>query len=127
MSKHYTSGRRVLKNDIWHDDNGPIPSSPAVWAPPMTEAEVIEAALSDPDNPPMTDEQLAGLRRVSPAKRIRRKLGLSQDEFAQRFQIPLGTLRDWEQHRREPDQAARAYLIVIEREHEAVDRALALT
>ena len=65
------------------------------------------------------------MRRVSATKRVRRKLGLSQEQFAQRFQIPLGTLRDWEQHRREPDQAARAYLIVIEREHAAVDRALA--
>lgn len=93
----------------------------------MTDAEIVAAALSDPDNPPMTDEELARMRRVSQAKRIRRKLGLSQEDFAQRFQIPLGTLRDWEQHRREPDQAARAYLIVIEREHEAVDRALATT
>jgi putative transcriptional regulator len=87
--------------------------------------EVLAAALADPDAQPLTDKQLAGLRRVSAAKRIRRKLGLSQEQFAQRFQIPLGTLRDWEQHRREPDQAARAYLIVIEREHAAVDRALA--
>jgi hypothetical protein len=42
---------------------------------------------------------------VSLAKRIRWKLGLSQTEFAEVFRIPAGTLRDWEQHRREPDQA----------------------
>lgn len=51
--------------------------------------------------------------------------GLSQAEFAQTYRIPLGTLRDWEQHRREPDQAAHAYLQVIAREPEAVRRALA--
>ncbi len=90
-----------------------------------TDEEIVAAARADRDNQPSTDEQLAQMRRVSQAKRIRRKLGLSQEAFAKRFQIPLGTLRDWEQHRREPDQAARAYLIVIEREHAAVDRALA--
>lgn len=78
----------------------------------------------DCENPPLGEEQLARMKRVSPAKRIRRKLGLSQEEFAQRYRIPLGTLRDWEQHRREPDQAAQAYLVVIDREHEAVERAL---
>ncbi len=40
-------------------------------------------------------------------KIIRRALGLSEEEFAVRFHIPIGTLRDWEQGRAEPDQAAR--------------------
>jgi putative transcriptional regulator len=92
----------------------------------MTDDEIVAAAKSDPDNLPMTAVEMARMRPVPPAKRIRRKLGLSQEEFAQRFRIPLGTLRDWEQHRREPDQAAQAYLIVIEREHAAVERALAV-
>ena len=38
---------------------------------------------------------------------------LTQEEFAEQFQVPLGTLRDWEQGRVEPDQAAKAYLKVI--------------
>ena len=91
----------------------------------MTDEEIVAAALCDPDNPPLTNEQLARMRRVSSAKRIRRKLGLSQEEFSQRFRIPISTLRDWEQHRAEPDQSAQAYLQVIEREPEAVERALA--
>jgi DNA-binding transcriptional regulator YiaG len=56
------------------------------------------------------------LKRIKPTPRvkvIRRALGLSQEEFAARFQFPLGTLRDWEQGRKEPDTAARAYLRVI--------------
>ena len=74
----------------------------------------------------MTAEQLARpAHRVARAKFIRQRLGMSQEEFAQRFRIPIGTLRDWEQHRAEPDQAAKAYLVVIERDHEAVERALA--
>jgi putative transcriptional regulator len=58
------------------------------------------------------------------AKLIRRALGLTQEEFAARFRIPLGTLRDWEQGASEPDQAARAYLTVIARDPKAVASAL---
>ena len=46
------------------------------------------------------------------------------EEFAARFRIPLGTLRDWEQGRKDPDAAARAYLIVIGRNPDAVREAL---
>ena len=60
------------------------------------------------------------------AKIIRRALGLSQEDFAARYHIPFGTLRDWEQGRAEPDQAARAYLTVIAREPDLVRRALKL-
>ena len=90
----------------------------------MTEAEVSAAAASDPDALPMTPEELSSARRVPRSKTIRRALGLSQEEFAGRFHIPLGTLRDWEQERCEPDQTARAYLTVIARDPEAVQRAL---
>jgi putative transcriptional regulator len=58
-------------------------------------------------------------------KIIRRALGISQEDFASRYHIPLGTLRDWEQGRAEPDQAARAYLTVIARDPEAVRKAFA--
>lgn len=56
---------------------------------------------------------------------VRRKLGLSQARFAARYGLSLATVRDWEQHRRHPDQAARVLLQVIEKEPEAVERALA--
>lgn len=55
---------------------------------------------------------------------IRRKTGLTQAEFAERFGFGLARLRDWEQGRSKPDSALRAYLLVIDREHEAVERAL---
>jgi putative transcriptional regulator len=90
----------------------------------MTPAEIEAAAASDPDNPPLTAEQLARMRRVPRVKTMRRALGLTQEEFAARYHIPLGTLRDWEQGRTEPDQPARAYLIVIARDPEGVRRAL---
>ena len=90
----------------------------------MTEEEVTEAALSDPDNPPLTDEELARLRRVENPKEIRQKLNLTQEQFAAEFEIPLGTLRDWEQGVRVPDTAARSYLRVIAKNPRAVLEAL---
>jgi putative transcriptional regulator len=90
----------------------------------MTEAERHAAAISDPDAPPLTPERLARMRRTPQVRVIRRALGLSQEEFAARFHIPLGTLRDWEQGRKDPDASARAYLMVIGRNPDAVAEAL---
>ncbi len=90
----------------------------------MTEAERHAAALADPDAQPLTPERLARMKRTPQVKVIRRALGLSQEDFAARFQIPLGTLRDWEQGRKDPDAAARAYLVVIGRNPVAVSEAL---
>lgn len=90
----------------------------------MTEAEVQAAALSDPEAQPLTDADMARMRRVPRVKTLRRALGLTQEEFSARYQIPLGTLRDWEQARAEPDQPARAYLRAIAGDPEAVKRAL---
>ena len=79
----------------------------------LTDAEIVVRAKSDPDNPPRSKAQLSKMRRVALAKFVRQKLGMSQETFAGRFGIPLGTLRDWEQHRSEPDQANMNYLRVI--------------
>ncbi len=92
---------------------------------PMTEAEVAAAAAADPDAQPMTPGQMAKARRIPRVRTLRRALGLTQEEFAARYHIPLGTLRDWEQGRTEPDQPARAYLKVIASNPEEVSRALA--
>ena len=91
---------------------------------PMTEAEIEAAALADPDARPMTAEELQTARRVPRTRTLRRALGLTQEEFAGRYHIPLGTLRDWEQGRTEPDQPARAYLKAIAGDPAAVQRAL---
>jgi putative transcriptional regulator len=90
----------------------------------MTDEEHHAAALADPDAQPWTEEDL---RRAKPRTRafvIRRAFRLSQEEFAAKFHIPLGTLRDWEQGRKEPDAAARAYLKVIASDPEVVIKAL---
>ncbi len=90
----------------------------------MTEAERHAAALSDPDSPPLTPDDMTRMKRTPRVRIIRRALGLSQEEFAARFHIPLGTLRDWEQGRKDPDTTARAYLEVIGRNPQAVLDAL---
>lgn len=90
----------------------------------MTADEIEHAARADRDARPLTPADLKRMKRTPQAKIIRRALDLSQEEFATRFHIPLGTLRDWEQGRAEPDQATRAYLTVIARDPDHVSRAL---
>lgn len=65
-------------------------------------------------------------RRID-VRAVRRRVGLSQARFAARFGFSLDALRNWEQGRRQPDLAARAFLTVIDREPDAVLRALAGT
>ncbi len=90
----------------------------------MSDEQRQNAALSDPDAQPLTEKKLAGMKRTSRLKIIRRALGLTQEEFARKFMIPLGTLRDWEQGATEPDQAAQAYLRAIAGNAIAVEQAL---
>jgi putative transcriptional regulator len=124
--------RRRLKYGQWYavDADGTerlLPERRPDWSRlnAMTEQEIEAAARSDPDAQPLTEAQLKRMRRVPFAKHVRWKVGLSQSEFARRFQIPIGTLRDWEQWRSEPDQAALAYLKVIAADARFVERALA--
>ncbi len=90
----------------------------------MTDAQHHAAAVKDPDAQPLRPQDMKRLKRTPQVKIIRRALGLSQEDFAARFHIPLGTLRDWEQSRKAPDAAARAYLVVIASNPSAVGEAL---
>jgi putative transcriptional regulator len=90
----------------------------------MTAEQRSTAAAADPDSQPWEPKDRERMPRVPQIKIIRRALKLSQEEFAAHFHIPIGTLRDWEQGRKEPDAAARAYLRVIAREPATVRKAL---
>lgn len=92
---------------------------------PMTNAGIERAALADPDDRPLSCADRKRMKRTPQAKVIRRALRLTQEEFAARYRIPLGTLRDWEQGRAAPDQPTQAYLTVIARSPEGVHQALA--
>lgn len=91
----------------------------------MTEDERDAAARADPDAQPLTDEQLARMRRVPDVAAIRAKLGLGIEEFANRFGLSPVLVREWEEHRRILDPVAKLLLRVIEYEPEAVARVAA--
>ena len=86
------------------------------------EAEIKAAVKADPDAAPIrTAKAITASRIVA----IRKSLGLAQSAFAERYGIPLGTLRDWEQGKATPDATARSYLRAIEKDPQGVARAAA--
>jgi putative transcriptional regulator len=70
------------------------------------------------------DEAEARRDAAAYARRVRRKVGLSQVAFARRIGVPVDTVRNWEQGRRAPQGAARALLRIIDRAPETALRAL---
>jgi putative transcriptional regulator len=86
----------------------------------MSDDEVHVAALADPDALPLTDADFRRMTRLVNVKKLRERLGQTQEAFAATYRIPLGTLRDWEQRRKWPDAPARAYLMVIARDPAAI-------
>ena len=84
----------------------------------------MRTETGDPADSPLGASDLGRMKRTPQVKIIRRALGLTQDAFSARYRIPLGTLRDWEQGRSEPDQPARAYLRVIAAEPTITAKAL---
>lgn len=90
----------------------------------LTDAAITAAAKGDPDNPPLTAEELARLEAAATVRSVRARTGLSQDRFARTYRISVGRLRDLEQGRTRADSALLAYLAVIDRDPEAVRRAL---
>lgn len=120
MSKTGTTRVTVKPGD-------PRPTGGTEWVrlDAMADEEVVAAAQSDPDAQPLAPEQLATMRRVSRVKVLRQRLGMTQAKFAEAFHLPITTLRDWEQRRSTPDAPARALLLAIERDPEAMRRLLA--
>jgi putative transcriptional regulator len=92
--------------------------------PPKSDWRAFDAMSEEERHPPATEAQLARARRVPTVRALRKKLNLTQEEFASRFHLPLGTVRDWEQGAHRPDKAAQVLLTVIARDPDAVTRAL---
>ncbi|HLZ83089.1 MAG TPA: XRE family transcriptional regulator [Caulobacteraceae bacterium] len=91
----------------------------------MTDEEITAAALSDPDNPPLTEEELQHIDDVWFLRDVRKATGLSQAKFAAAYRINLGRLRDLEQGRTRVDSALRAYYTVIAQRPDVVTACLA--
>ena len=131
MTKQTTTqvrhGDERQSGTVRHEDASSLAESQTDWArlEAMTDDEALQNALDDPDSQPLTPDQRSRLRRVPNPKAIRLAMGLSQEAFARRFEIAVGTLRDWEQGAHIPDSTAKAYLRVIEADPDAVVQALA--
>jgi DNA-binding transcriptional regulator YiaG len=86
--------------------------------------ESVDALMRD-----LAASHVAAMPYGAPAKvdvrAIREDLQMSQEQFALEFGLELATLRNWEQHRSEPDTAARNFLVTIAHDPDAVRNALA--
>ncbi len=81
-----------------------------------------------------TDSQIASQQREDDAealqdsakfaRRVRKRLGLTQEEFSVRIEVPVNTIRNWEQGKRSPTGAAKALLRVLDKAPESALQAL---
>jgi putative transcriptional regulator len=93
-----------------------------------TDAEIAAQIAADPDAAPLMEYSKNARKVYNPplpdVKAIRKKLKLSQADFAWRFGFSVRTVQQWEQGRAVPDRPARILLRVIEQSPRAVERAL---
>ncbi len=118
------SGNTITKTVVNFDRPPRLSSEEKTRLDGMSDQDIKNAARADPDNPILTPAELEEFAPLADAKLIRQSMRLTQEDFAHMFQIPIGTLRDWEQHRTEPDRAAQNFLKVISVTPNAVVRAL---
>ena len=90
----------------------------------LTDEQIPAAAERDPDNPPLTEAELARLGAARVAKTARQRAGLSQAKFAQAYRIKVARLRDLEQGRRTPDPVLVSLLTLIQDDPERAARLL---
>jgi putative transcriptional regulator len=107
---------------VEHNPGDPPIETNTDWAAvaALTDEQIEAAVHDDPDAAPIRFFDQPGFIRIPNVKKLRERLGLTQEKFAATYRIPIGTLRDWEQGRKHPDAPARAYLTVIARNPEAV-------
>lgn len=85
--------------------------------------ESLNEALAHAEGNP--GEARSHVVEVPDVRKIRKHLHMSQQEFARTYRIPLATLKNWEQGRRQPDAPAAAYLQVIAKRPRETSEALA--
>ena len=87
----------------------------------LSDTTVGILAESDSDNPPLTDARLRRMQVAREVRRVREATGLSQPQFAARYRIGLGRLRDFEQARSEPDLLVRVIYRLIQNDPHAAE------
>ena len=85
----------------------------------------IAAGLNDAIAYTNGDTGRGRVARPIDGRAIRKSANLTQDQFADRFKLPVGSVRDWEQNRRQPDSGSRIYLQMIEADPAAVEQIIA--
>ena len=101
------------------------PADPASMAAGrIDEAQVDATTEADIARHIAEDEAEAMQDAARYARRVRRRLGLSQAEFSQRIDVSIDTIRNWEQGKRSPTGAAKALLKVLDKAPEAALAAL---
>jgi putative transcriptional regulator len=103
---------------------------PGTLPPRKSDEKIAAAVADDPDQAPVrTEAEMDAVRArelerdLHGVLRLRRRLGLGQIAFANRYKVPLGTLRNWEQGRAEPDRSAKVLLAAIAANPEGVAQA----
>lgn len=86
---------------------------------------ILPADPNDAEDFAVSPEAMDRGQRARIIRKARTGLGLSQAEFASRFKVPLGTLRDWEQARVTAPDYAVAYVKVIQQLPQEVEKAVA--
>jgi putative transcriptional regulator len=79
-------------------------------------SDTTEAEIDNLSDTPPTEAEWNSMHRLTNVKKLRERIGISQEQFAETYRIPLETLRDWEQKRKSPDATARRHLEVIDRD-----------
>jgi len=91
-----------------------------------TDKDIAKWIAEDPDTAPelaqRTKLRLVYVPPLPDTKSIRKKLGLTQDEFARHFGLSRRTIEQWEQGRAVPDRPARILLAVIDHEPRVVEQ-----
>jgi putative transcriptional regulator len=90
----------------------------------LSDEELTARALADPDNPPLTEDELSRLEMAAAVRNARARSGLTQAAFAAAYRLSLGRLRDLEQGRTRPDSAVLACLNLITKDPQRVLEAL---
>jgi putative transcriptional regulator len=109
---------------LWPPKQFKLTPAEAARLDAMSDDKITAAARADPDNPPLSAEELARIRAARRVRAVRIRSGLSQTEFARAFHINVARLRDLEQGRTRADSALLAYLAVNDEAPEMVGPAL---
>lgn len=92
---------------------------------PRTDWSRVDATTEEDIAAQIAEDEAEAMRDAAAyARRVRRKVGLSQVAFARRIGVPVDTVRNWEQGKRAPQGPARALLRIIDRAPEVALSAL---